>query len=424
MSILFQDARILSMVDGEALYRGDLVVDGSQISYVGPKAPKGKYERVIACKGNLLLPGFKNAHTHSAMSFARSLSDDLALHEWLFDKIFPLEAKIQPEDQYYLSKVSILEYLTSGITACFDMYYNPLEMAHAAVDMGFRSVQLGTVTKYRESVAEMKEAYREINGSNPLVSYQLGFHAEYTATEEILSELSKASHELRCPIYTHTSETPLEVEGCKQRHGGLTPTEYMEKLGLFDYGGGGFHCVAFSQHDIEIFKKHNCSVISCPGSNSKIASGVAPLTDYVDAGLNLALGTDGPGSNNGLDFFWEMRLACVLQKLRTGKPEAFDGLLALKAATVGGARAMRLQDCETLSIGQQADIVMIDLMKPNMQPLNNIAKNVVYAGAKDDVALTMVAGKVLYENGVFHVGEDVASIYEKAQSITERLKRS
>jgi 5-methylthioadenosine/S-adenosylhomocysteine deaminase len=422
MSILFKNARILSMVDGEALKQGDLVVDGSSISYVGEQAPKAKYSRVIDCHGNLLLPGFKNAHTHSAMSFARSLSDDLALHEWLFDKIFPLEAKIQPEDQYYLSKVSILEYLSSGITACFDMYYNPLEMAHAAVDMGFRSVQLGTVTKYRESVAEMENAYRTINGSNPLVSYQMGFHAEYTATEEILTELSKASHELHCPIYTHTSETPLEVEGCKERHGGLTPTEYMEKLGLFDYGGGGFHCVAFSKHDIEIYQKHSCSVISCPGSNSKLASGIAPLTDYVEAGLNLALGTDGPGSNNGLDFFWEMRLACVLQKLRTGKPEAFDGLLALKAATVGGARAMQLKDCETLSVGQQADLVMIDLMKPNMQPLNNIAKNVVYSGAKDDVALTMVAGKILYENGVFHVGEDVESIYQKAQEITDRLK--
>jgi 5-methylthioadenosine/S-adenosylhomocysteine deaminase len=422
MSILFKDARILSMVDGEALKQGDLVVDGSTISYVGPKAPKAKYERVIDCHGNLLLPGFKDAHTHSAMSFARSLSDDLALHEWLFDKIFPLEAKIQPEDQYYLSKVSILEYLSSGITACFDMYYNPMEMAHAAVDMGFRSVQLGTVTKYRESVAEMEHAYRTINGSNPLVSYQMGFHAEYTATEEILQELSKAAHELHCPIYTHTSETPIEVEGCKQRHGGLTPTEYMESLGLFDYGGGGFHCVAFSKHDIEIYQKHHCSVISCPGSNSKLASGIAPLTDYVEAGLNLALGTDGPGSNNGLDFFWEMRLACVLQKLRSGKPEAFDGLLALKAATVGGAKAMQLKDCETLSVGQQADLVMIDLMKPNMQPLNNIAKNVVYSGSKDDVALTMVAGKILYENGVFHVGEDIETIYQKAQEITDRLK--
>jgi 5-methylthioadenosine/S-adenosylhomocysteine deaminase len=139
--------------------------------------------------------------------------------------------------------------------------------------------------------------------------------------------------------------------------------------------------------------------------------------------LNLALGTDGPGSNNGLDFFYEMRLACVLQKLLTGKAEAFDGLLALKAATLGGAKAMLLPDCDTLEKGKQADLVRINLRRPNMQPLNNIAKNLVYSGAKDDVALTMVAGKILYEDGVFHVGEDVNEIYRKAQEITDRLKK-
>jgi len=276
MKTLFTNAKILTLVDNEDIFEGELVVDGDTIVFVGKKAPQGTYEKTIDCGGNLLMPGFKNAHTHSAMSFARSLADDLALHEWLFDKIFPLEAKIQPEDQYHLSKVSILEYLTSGMTACFDMYYNPEEMAKASLQMGFRTVLLGTVTKYRESVEEMKESYHRINGRSPLVSYRLGYHAEYTCTEEILKALSEASHELKCPIFTHISETFDEVEGCKERHHGQSPVEYMESLGLLDYGGGGFHCVAFSDHDIALFKKHGASVISCPGSNSKLASGIAP----------------------------------------------------------------------------------------------------------------------------------------------------
>jgi 5-methylthioadenosine/S-adenosylhomocysteine deaminase len=422
MKTLFTNAKILTLRDNEDVFAGELVVEDDHIAYVGPKAPAGQYEKTIDCEGNLLLPGFKNAHTHSAMSFARSLADDLPLHDWLFDKIFPLEAKIAPEDQYRLSKVSILEYLTSGMTACFDMYYNPEEMARASEEMGFRTVLLGTVTKYRESVEEMKRSYLNINGKSPLVSYRLGYHAEYTCTEEILKALSVAAHELKCPIFTHICETSSEVEECRKRHNGMSPVEYMESLGLLDYGGGGFHCVHFGDRDIQIFKKHNASVVSCPGSNSKLASGIAPLTRFVKAGLNLGLGTDGPASDNGLDMFYEMRLACVLQKLLNKDAASFDALLALKAATVGSAMAMGLNDSLYLSKGQQADIVMIDLMKPNMRPLNNISKNLVYSGAKDDVKMTMVAGKILYMDGKFFVGEDVSAIYEKAQEITNRLK--
>ncbi|MFA7385319.1 MAG: amidohydrolase family protein, partial [Bacilli bacterium] len=277
MKTLFKNAKILTMEDNQPIFEGSLLVDGNKIAYLGKELPKGSFDQVIDCEGNVLMPGFKNAHAHSAMTFTRSIADDLELHDWLYSCIFPMEAKLEAEDQYILSKVAILEYLTSGITACFDMYYNPQEMARAAIDMGFRTVLLGTVTRYRESVEEMKKAYKEINGQNPLVTYVLGFHAEYTATEEILIELAKAAHELKSPIFTHNSETPAEVEGCKQRHNGLTPTEYMEKLGLFDYGGGGFHCVAVSDHDLEIFKKRNLSVITCPGSNSKLASGIAPV---------------------------------------------------------------------------------------------------------------------------------------------------
>lgn len=422
MKTLFTGAKILTMKDGEGVFDGELLVDGERISYVGRGAPRENIDKTIDCRGNLLMPGFKNAHTHSAMSFARSLADDLALHDWLFERIFPLEGKLRPDDQYHLNKVSILEYLTSGMTACFDMYYNPDEMARAAQEMGFRTVLLGTVTKDRESVEEMKASYRRINGRCPLVSYRLGYHAEYTCTEGILRALSEASHELKCPVFTHISETASEVEGCKRRHGGLSPAEYMESLGLLDYGGGGFHCVHFSDKDIGIFKKHAASAITCPGSNSKLASGIAPLTKFVDAGLNLGMGTDGPASDNGLDMFYEMRLACVLQKLLRKDPSAFDAWTSLKAATVGSAKAMGLTDCLYLEAGQKADLIMIDLMKPNMQPINNIAKNVVYAGAKDDVKMTMIDGIIRYMDGTFHVGEDIKGIYGEAQGITDRLK--
>jgi 5-methylthioadenosine/S-adenosylhomocysteine deaminase len=424
MKILFKNARILTMKDNEQIIEGNLLVENERIIYIGKDIPSTEIDEIIECDKNVIMPGFKNAHAHSAMSFSRSIADDLELHDWLYDCIFPMEAKLKTEDQYILSKVSILEYLTSGITACFDMYYNPEEMAQASVDTGFRTVLLGTVTKYRESVDEMKRAHKAINGRHPLVTYQLGFHAEYTATEEILIELAKAAHELKCPIYTHNSETQFEVDECKARHDGLTPTEYMEKLGLFDYGGGGFHCVAVSDHDIEIFKKHNLSMVTCPGSNSKLASGIAPVEKIAKAGVNIAIGTDGAGSNNALDFFWEMRLVAVLQKLLNHDPKSMDAMLVLKAATVGGARAMNLLDADVLDVGKLADIIMIDMSRPNMQPVNNIEKNIVYSGAKDVIKLTMINGKILYRDGKFNIGEDASEIYKKAQLVTDRLKEN
>lgn len=423
MKTLLKNARILTMKDNEKIFLGDIVVEDEKISYIGQKAKEDKYDKIIDCEQNLLMPGFKNAHAHSAMSFSRSIADDLPLHSWLNDCIFPMEAKLKADDQYILSKVSIAEYLTSGITACFDMYYNPLEMMKASIDCGFKVVLLGTVTKFRESVKEMVEAYKTINSkNNSLVSYCLGFHAEYTALEEILIELSKAAKELNCPIYTHSSETAFEVEECKKRHNGMTPTEYMEHLHLFDNGGGVFHGVALSDEDLKIFKKHNLSIVTCPGSNSKLASGIAPIDKFIKEGINLAIGTDGAGSNNGLDFFYEMRLACVLQKLLNNDPSAGQALNILKAATVGGAIAMGLKDADVLDVDKFADIIMIDLNRPNMQPINNIEKNIVYSGGKDDIKMTMINGKILYMDHQFYLDEPIKDIYKKAQIITDRLK--
>ena len=423
MQILLKNARILTMIKGEEIFFGNLLVENERIKLISKEPINGAFDSIIECNGNLIMPGFKNAHTHSAMSFSRSISDDVPLQKWLNDVIFPMEAKLNNDDLYHLSKVSILEYLTSGITSCFDMYYEPQTFAKACKDMGFRAVLLGTVTKFRESVEEMKEAYKTINSEeNSLVTYQLGFHAEYTATEEILLELSKAAHELECPIFTHSSESKGEVEGCLERHG-LTPTEYMDKLGLFDYGGGAFHCVYFSERDIEIFKRRGLSIVTNPGSNSKLASGIAPIDRYMKEGINLAIGTDGAGSNNGLDFFYEMRLACVLQKLLNNDASSGQALDILRAATVGGAKAMRLNDCDVLQEGKLADIIMIDLMRPNMQPLNNIAKNLVYSGAKDVIKMTMINGQIRYMDGKFFVNEPIEEIYAKAQEITDNLRK-
>ena len=422
MKTRFINARILTMKDGEKIFLGELWVEDEKIIYCGPKTHSDMdFDRVINCGQNLLMPGFKNAHTHSPMTFLRSFADDLPLQEWLEKAIFPLENKLEPGDQYHLAKVAFAEYLTSGITTCFDMYYSPLETAKAAIDTGFRAVFVGTVTKYKESVAEMKAAYKTINQMSPLVRYELGFHAEYTANIEILKELAGASEELHAPIWSHISETKREVEECKSRRG-VTPAVFIESLGLYKYGGGGFHGVHFEEEDFQVFKRNNLSIVTNPSANTKLASGIAPVKRFLDDDINIAIGTDGPASNNALDFFREMFLVTGLAKIRENDASVVDALSVLKMATVNGAKALNLKDADVLAPGKLADIIMIDLLSPNMQPINNIEKNIVYSGSKANVYMTMINGKILYENGEFFLDQPIETIYQKAQEITERIK--
>ncbi len=422
MKTRFINARILTMKPGEKIFVGELWVEDNLITYVGPKKhSEVEFDRVVNCGLNLLMPGFKNAHTHSPMTFLRSYADDLPLQEWLEKAIFPLEDKLQPGDQYHLAKVAFAEYLTSGITTCFDMYYSPLETVKAAIDTGFRAVLVGTVTKYKESVAEMKAAYKTINKMNPLVRYELGFHAEYTANEEILKELAKASDELKAPIWSHISETEREVDECIARHG-MTPAVYIESLGLYKHGGGGFHGVHFREEDFKVYKRNKLNIVTNPSANTKLASGIAPVKRYLDEGINIAIGTDGPASNNALDFFREMFLVTGLAKIREKDASVVDALAVLKMATVNGAHALGLEQADVLANGKLADIIMIDLSGPNMQPINNIEKNIVYSSSKSNVYLTMINGKILYENGEFFLDEPIEQIYQKAQAITDRIK--
>ena len=339
------------------------------------------------------------------------IADDLPLQSWLFDKVFPLEAKLTPEAVYAFTKLSILEYLTSGITAGFDMYFYRDAIAQAGIDCGFRTVLCGG----GGSAQQLEAEYRKFNALHPLISYQLGLHSEYTSSLAEMTEAGELARTLRAPVFAHNAETAREVAECRERWG-KTPTELFESLGHFDFGGGGFHCVHMTERDLDIFRARGLWVITNPGSNAKLASGIAPLRQMRELGIRMAIGTDGPSSNNALDFFREMYLAAVLQKLHCGDAAALPADDVLHMATVGGAQAMGLSDCDVLAPGKQADLIVIDLQRPNMQPVHNAARNLVYSGSKENVRLTMIAGRVLYENGAFFVGEPVQDIYRAVET--------
>lgn len=423
MKTRFYNARIMTAEKDCSIINGELHTDGEKISYVGAEKKDGIFDREINCEGNLLIPGFKDAHTHSAMTFLRSYADDLPLQEWLFEQVFPREDKLTPDDVYLLTKLGIMEYLSSGITSCFDMYFFADAIAAAAADTGYRLVLCGSINGGPEKVQRIHDEYLKFSDGkyNSLITYQLGFHAEYTASLDLMKETAKLSQSLKKPVYTHNSETEKEVRECRERHG-MSPTALFERLGMLNYGGGGFHCVYFDDNDMEIFKRRNMWAVTNPASNTKLASGVAPICKMQEKGVNLAIGTDGAASNNCLDMFREMFLVTGLQKLREKDASACDADSVLQMAVKGGAIAMGLTDCDCLKEGKKADIVLIDLEQPNMQPLNNIGKNLVYSGSKSNVKLTMVGGKVLYENGEYFIGEQSREIYRKANEIAERLR--
>lgn len=431
MNIRFYNAKILILTALETfqVVEGELWVKGNTICYIGngsdmaetmKKEEISAWEREIDVKGNLLLPGFKNAHAHTYMTFLRSYADDLPLQEWLYQMCFPKEDKLTTENIRPLEVLGIMEYLTSGITTSFDMCYFPPVYAQVAAQCGFRAVQVSGVNSFGGSAAVVEENYLKVNETSDLTSFMIGFHAEYTTKMELMEEIAKLAEKYKSPVFLHNSETQNEVKECLERYG-KTPTQLTDELGMYQYGGGGFHCVYFDDRDYEIFKKRNLTAVTCPASNLKLASGIAPVKRFVDEGINVAIGTDGPASNNCLDMFREMFLTSALAKVREMDAECVSADKILYMATTGGAKALGLEDCDRLAPGKKADLIMLDLHQPNMQPENNIVKNIVYSGSKQNVILTMVDGKILYENQKFSIGFDPEEIYREANQIIRSM---
>ena len=417
-NIRFYNARILTMED-QNIIEGELWVSGSKITYIGEgKANDIKWDRQIDCNRNILMPGLKNAHTHSGMTFSRSLADEYSLNDWLFKAIFPREAKLIPEHIYWFTKLAYAEYLSGGITACFDMYFHLREAAKAAVESGIRLVFCDSANDFG-GIDELEDNYNTYNSFDPLVSFKLGFHAEYTTSKKNMEYVSQLAHKYKAPVYTHISETRAEVEGCKDRYG-VTPAVLLDRMGIFDFGGGGFHCVWFTDEDMEVFRSKGLWSVFNACSNLKLASGIAPVYKFIDSDMKIAIGTDGAGSNNSLSLIREMYLDTVLSNSMTGNAATVDPYKILKAGTTGGALCMGLDDSDVLAEGKKADIIMIDMSRPSMQPENNIIRNIVYSADNSCIKMTMADGKILYEDGKF-TSVDIEEVYRMCNRLQKDL---
>lgn len=428
MRIRLYHARILTMQEHQDIFEGEVWIHGNRIEKVIKGEADDKevsFDEQIDCMGNLLMPGFKNCHAHGPMTFLRSFADDLPLQEWLNTKIFPAEARLQEEDIYTLMQLAVLEYVRGGITTSFEMYFYPEMIARACMDMGFRVVLSGTVfgqeEQTRDAVNTLVHDYESFHKCHPLVDYRLGFHSEYSCCRKLLEAVANLSHQYKAPVYMHNSETKKEVDACIKRYG-KTPVQVMNDLGLFEYGGAGHHMVYTSLEDRIILKEKGIYVVTNPSSNLKLASGIAPVMEYLEDKIPVAIGTDGPASNNNLNFFKEMYLTNTLQKVKYSNAGAVLPEEILHMATVNGARLLGLTDCDFLAEGKQADLILIDLLKPNMQPINNLVNNLVYSGSNDNVIMTMIAGHIVYVDGTYRMNVNPIEIYERANYIIRRIE--
>ena len=438
MPIKFINAKIFTLNDNDAsghykiLDKHNLIVDNNKIVFIGDDSSlqeyekanhQDKYNRVVDCNENLLMPTFKNAHTHSAMTFLRSYADDLQLLKWL-DTVQPLERQLTDEDAYYFTTLALMEYLSSGTSYCADMFYHYDAMSDAIIDLGFRASLVCSVSS-NNNIEDLENEYLRYShypkDKDNLIDYKMGLHAEYTNNIDHIKKASDIIHKYKEPFYTHLAETKSEVDSCIERYN-MTPAKLFETYGLFDFGGGGYHSVYLSDDDIDIYKRHNVYVITNPCSNLKLASGIAPIKKYIDNGLNICIGTDGPASNNALDMFREMYLVSCLSKAVTGLPDAISVDIIFDMAIKNPAIMYGKENTSCLKVGNLADIQMIDLHKPNMQPENSILSNIIYSADKTNVKMTMVNGKILYEDGEFHIHMKEQEVYDKCNSLLKSLK--
>lgn len=425
MKILFKNANILDFEQQNGFLFGNVVVQNDTIVYVGKDIPNDTYDQTIDVKGNVLMPGFVDTHCHSPMTILRGLKDDANLNEWLFDNMIPCEAKLTPNDIYWGQKLAILEYVKAGITCIEEGYFYNEEIVKAIKETGIRArVGFGPTTRdVGMTNMQYLEYQNNIIGSSNLIKPVCFIHSIYTTEENIICECVDYTAKNNIPLSIHLAETLKEVGDCTVKNNNKTPAQYLEDLGFFDRPNAMcYHCVHMDKDDLQILADYNVNVSTCPSSNIKLASGIAPVYAMQNKGINITIGTDGVASNNSLDMFKEMFLVATLSKVNIYDASVVTAKDVLKMATVNAATALGFNVGE-IKVGKKADIILLNIDQPHYYPHNNLLSHLVYAGKSGDVYLTMVNGKILYNNGEFYIGEDVQTIYKNVTNIRERVTK-
>ena len=430
MKLLLKRCAILASENGGYRYipEGFLGVDGGVIDYIGAERPQAPYDQEKDLAGRLLLPGLINCHGHSPMVLLRGVGSDLSLQEWLFGKIMPIEDKLTAEDIKTGNQLALLEMLSTGTTSYSDMYFEPQTAVENALACGIkanisRPVQCFNKDEtYAENfrAKESIQLFKDYHGAGDgRVRIDFSVHAEYTCFEHIVGPYSADCKALGGRMHNHLSETKKEHDECVEKYG-KTPARWFYDLGTFDNPTAAAHCVWVTEEDMALMLEKGVSPVHNPTSNMKLGSGFAPIQRMLDLGLNVTLGTDGAASNNNLNMLEELHLAAVLHNGYHRDPTILKPAELLAMATRNGARLQGREDTGELAVGKKADIIALDLTRPHMVPNLDPLALTVYSAQGGDVTMTMVDGKILYENGEF-LTLDADKILYEAKAAVKRL---
>ena len=424
MNILIRDARVITP---EGAVRASVGIKDGKILFVGAEIPEEfTCDRMIDARGDILSPGFVNAHCHLPMTLLRGVADDVNLQKWLFEEIFPREDRLDGNMAGIGARASIAECIAGGITSVSDMYFFCDDIIREVLDSGIKANISRGLSGYADGIdrrthkafQEQEKLLRDWHmADDGRIRVDVSIHAEYTTTPALWRDAADFAKENHIILQTHISETAREHQECIAKYG-KTPTEVFYDAGVFDSRVCAAHCVHLTDADALILASHGAAAVHCPCSNAKLASGIARVDELRNMGIHMALGTDGASSNNALSAFSEMKTACLMAKLRDGDPTALSAAECFRMATVGGAYAQgREAECGAIRPGMDADLVLISADRPNMMPLHNEISALVYSADNTCVRMTMVRGRVLYENG-----EHKTIDCEKLRYDTERVR--
>ncbi len=405
---------------------GDIAIQGDRIIAVGPEIAAAGNDRIIDASRCIAMPGLVNAHTHLAMTLLRNCADDLDLFTWLNEHIWPREALLTPDDIYAGSLLGLAELIRGGVTTYADMYFHQDETVRATLESGISAnigaTIIGDEEETRKRLPVLKDLHSRWNqAENGRIRIDVAPHAIYTCSAGSLTLARDLAASLGTMLHIHLSESMKEHQDCMQAHG-KTPAEYLYDLGIFEVPVYAAHCVHLSREDVSLCAKLGVRVVHNPTSNLKLANGIAPVQRFLDAGIPVALGTDGASSNNNLNVFEEMHIASVVQKASTGDPKSLNAYDTLRAATVGGAKALgREHEIGMLKPGMMADLILISTDAPHFVPLNNPVSAVVYSAQASDVATVIARGKMIMRNREI-LTLDMEEVYARAGSSAEKLR--
>ena len=430
LDYLFEHAYIVTMNGpGDELHDGYVGVKDGKIVSVTPYQPQEEAGQTIDCTGMILMPGMVNTHGHTGMTLLRGYADDHELYDWLHNHIYPAEAQMTADDIRAGTLLGYMESLAAGITCTSDMYLISPEIFDAAVEAGVKanvsralSFDRGEDQEFTKTPVylETVENLKKVGDNKGLVRIEVAIHNALTSTPKAWKEIADFAKEHELRMHVHLSETTDERGECLSIYG-KTAVELFDEAGVFDVPTCAAHGVWLTNEDMDILKERQVSIAYNPISNLKLAGGVAPVKKMLEHGINVTIGTDGAASNNTLDMFEEMKVAAILQKGMNYNPTIMNAYETLHMATVGGAFAMgRGHECGRIAEGLDADIVLVDMTTPHMQPMYSPVSHLVYCAHSQDVKLTMIKGRILYRNGEFYT-IDKEKVYAEAQAFADRL---